>query len=830
MGGFTFILLVALSVRKSQLKKRRDEAVEEREKSKLYKDAAEMSIIPEGKKSAAARLRRQQLKARLKKNGRMVNEEMPLLDEEGMEIDDRPFSSLSRSGTTLSRPRTAIRLRPSSSYSRPGSAVRPGSATSRPGSAKPVLEADFEDQKETKIQVDIHQPDTQISRENTEFRSDTAFSREDSFLSREYTQFRNDTSLSREYTEFLATTPRPDSMLETDEKGGKRMKLLATPRPESIRPDSKMRVDTPQMMQGLQQLDEQLREMAAHQSHHPSDSSGLEFGVSGIGDLLEMEGSNSLLQQHSQRMPPEGGRTGKGLPPTVSPPTAIPSLQAAMDAKEGQNKREQRPAEGPLINYLDSVMRAKMTSGTNAMTAAPTRGVIPNLEAAMQKKTPQAAKQPARVDSTNYGSQKDAIAMSLSQAMHGKSQATQNLPIDRSSMAMSLNQAMAAKSNAGATRLPPQRQPGGGAAIGISLEQALQAKSKTRRESQPAVSFGDASPRSSKRATGVVDRRSSVAGTEAYREIDEIANNFWEIPRESVELITTIAQGTYGPIYRGKAWDIGKRPGAYLVVVKTLSSKGGSMARSAFLREMDEMKKLERHPNVISLLATCTVVDPFYMVIEYASKGPLNEFLRRNRPGSPGGQTPAPRELVRFAAQIANGMAHISDKQIVHGDLACRNVLLSERLVCKISNVARVRNVVENVTEARLALRWMSPESITASAYNTMSDVWSFGILLWEIIVFGATPYPGIPTETVKRRLQFGFRMAKPPHCSPELFSVMHDCWQEEPRKRPTFKSLCLRLERLMDQGKPPINIERYNRNKYEDMDDHRPHTPGSIA
>ncbi|XP_070555115.1 uncharacterized protein [Ptychodera flava] len=309
----------------------------------------------------------------------------------------------------------------------------------------------------------------------------------------------------------------------------------------------------------------------------------------------------------------------------------------------------------------------------------------------------------------------------------------------------------------------------------------------------------------------------------------EIRDNFWEVPRESVVLLETLSCSASGQIWKAKAWDIFGRDGETLVAAKLLRENATAHEKAAFLRELEALKKLDTHPNIISLLGCCTTVDPIYIMMEYAKNGDLQTFLRNHRPDIPDQQASLrSRDLIVMAWQIARGMAFLANSEIVHRDLAGRNVLLDSKMVCKITNIGRVRNVVENALEGRLALRWMAPESARACSYTVKSDVWSFGILLWEIVNFACTPYPGISSRDLLIKLENGFRMERPKHCSKELYAVMKDCWHDDPARRPSFQNLMLTLQDMTNDIEQVdfINVKKFDSSECMDLDMQRPYTP----
>jgi len=157
--------------------------------------------------------------------------------------------------------------------------------------------------------------------------------------------------------------------------------------------------------------------------------------------------------------------------------------------------------------------------------------------------------------------------------------------------------------------------------------------------------------------------------------------------------------------------------------------------------------------------------------------------------------------LTRFAWQVAKGMAHLNTMKCVHRDLAARNVLISSNLIAKISDFGLSRAVYESgyyfkQTKGRLPLKWMAPEAIIEGLCTSQTDVWSFGILIWELITLGGSPYPGVPIASLVELLKSGYRMPRPDHCSQQMYEMMQMCWQEKPQKRPTFGELVNMLDR----------------------------------
>jgi serine/threonine protein kinase len=260
----------------------------------------------------------------------------------------------------------------------------------------------------------------------------------------------------------------------------------------------------------------------------------------------------------------------------------------------------------------------------------------------------------------------------------------------------------------------------------------------------------------------------------------------WEFPRSQLTLGATLGEGAFGKVVQADALGL-RRPGERSVVaVKMLKEGHTDTEMIDLVSEMDMMKVIGRHINIINLLGVCTQDGPLYVIVEYAEHGNLRDFLRRHRPscasnnntnGSGGGyeepisirRAPQPaamseKQLVSFARQVARGMEYLGSRKCIHRDLAARNVLVAEGLVLKIADFGLARDVHSNdyyrkLGDGRLPVKWMAPEALFHRRYTIQSDVWSFGILLWEIMTLGGTPYPSVPSiEKLFQLLREGHR------------------------------------------------------------------------
>ncbi|XP_060747434.1 fibroblast growth factor receptor 4 isoform X1 [Tachysurus vachellii] len=288
----------------------------------------------------------------------------------------------------------------------------------------------------------------------------------------------------------------------------------------------------------------------------------------------------------------------------------------------------------------------------------------------------------------------------------------------------------------------------------------------------------------------------------------------WEFPRENLTLGKPLGEGCFGQVVRAEAYGINKdNPDQVTTVaVKMLKDDATDKDLADLISEMELMKGMDKHKNIINLLGVCTQEGPLYVLVEYASKGSLREYLRARRP--PGMDytfdvTKVPEEQLTFkdllscAYQVARGMEYLASNRCIHRDLAARNVLVTEDNVMKIADFGLARGVhqidyYKKTTNGRLPVKWMAPEALFDRVYTHQSDVWSFGVLMWEIFTLGGSPYPGIPVEELFKLLKEGHRMDKPSNCTHELYMKMRECWHAVPTQRPTFKQLVEELDRVL--------------------------------
>ncbi|XP_034829847.1 tyrosine kinase receptor Cad96Ca isoform X2 [Maniola hyperantus] len=300
----------------------------------------------------------------------------------------------------------------------------------------------------------------------------------------------------------------------------------------------------------------------------------------------------------------------------------------------------------------------------------------------------------------------------------------------------------------------------------------------------------------------------------------------WEFPRHRLRIFNIVGEGAFGQVWRAQAIDIDGKKGEQTVAVKTLKENASEKEKTDLLQELTVMKNLGTHPNVVRLVGCCTEKEPTLVIMEFVSLGKLQQFLRDSRAERHYGNTHGgsqfltSRDLTHFAFQVARGMDFLSSKGIIHRDLAARNVLITEERTCKVADFGFARDVAgthvyERKSDGRLPIRWMAPESLYDDIFSVKSDIWSFGVLLWEIVTLGSTPYPGLSAGDVMRKVREGHRLEKPEHCRRELYNIMYYCWEVEPTTRPDFKEVVNMLERLLCTEMDYIELERFPDHSY---------------
>ncbi|KAJ3662397.1 hypothetical protein Zmor_006748 [Zophobas morio] len=274
-----------------------------------------------------------------------------------------------------------------------------------------------------------------------------------------------------------------------------------------------------------------------------------------------------------------------------------------------------------------------------------------------------------------------------------------------------------------------------------------------------------------------------------------------DIPREQLRLVKALGQGAFGEVYQGfyrqRPCDTVEMP----VAVKTLPEMSTSQAEMDFLMEALIMSKFN-HPNIVHFIGVCFDKHPRFIVLELLAGGDLKNFLRESRPKPERSSPLSMKDLVLIAVDVAKGCKYLEDNRFIHRDIAARNCLLTTKgpgRVVKIADFGMSRDVYRSDYyrkggKAMLPIKWMPPEAFLDGIFTSKTDVWSFGVLLWEIMSMGYMPYTGCANREVMQLVTSGGRLDPPANCPGPVYGIMTQCWHPAPEQRPTFATI---LERL---------------------------------
>ena len=301
-----------------------------------------------------------------------------------------------------------------------------------------------------------------------------------------------------------------------------------------------------------------------------------------------------------------------------------------------------------------------------------------------------------------------------------------------------------------------------------------------------------------------------------------------EYDYNTMNLENKIGEGEFGIVYKASApglkrgdWEISRDD---FVAVKMLKSDADSKTMLDFQKEVDTVVNFE-HLNVIRLLGICTKqINQTCMIFEYMELGALRELLQKSNPRntdfyqlSPDEVTVKPSQFLTICIQLAKGLDYLSKQRFVHRDIATRNCLVDSQFVCKIADFGLSRDVYESdyykvgSKSACLPVRWMPPESLLYGRFTIKSDVWSYGVLMWEVFTFAARPYFGATNHEVIDKIRGMVLLDCPPICTQEIYTIMVQCWEKMPIKRPLIGQILEALERLQNSNITVVkDIENY--------------------
>ncbi|KAM6432982.1 proto-oncogene tyrosine-protein kinase ROS [Rhynochetos jubatus] len=279
-------------------------------------------------------------------------------------------------------------------------------------------------------------------------------------------------------------------------------------------------------------------------------------------------------------------------------------------------------------------------------------------------------------------------------------------------------------------------------------------------------------------------------------------------PRDKLNLHKLLGSGAFGEVYEGTAVDIlADGSGKTKVAVKTLKKGATDQEKSEFLKEAHLMSKFD-HPHILKLLGVCLLNEPQYLILELMEGGDLLSYLRGARKQKLWSPLLTVTDLLDICLDICKGCVYLEKMHFIHRDLAARNCLVSEKgyesssRVVKIGDFGLARDIYKNDYyrkrgEGLLPVRWMAPESLIDGVFTNHSDVWAFGVLVWETLTLGQQPYPGFSNTEVLHHVRSGGRLESPNNCPDDLCDLMTRCWAQEPHNRPTFSYIQDKLQEI---------------------------------
>ncbi|XP_077086212.1 protein tyrosine kinase 2aa isoform X21 [Siphateles boraxobius] len=270
----------------------------------------------------------------------------------------------------------------------------------------------------------------------------------------------------------------------------------------------------------------------------------------------------------------------------------------------------------------------------------------------------------------------------------------------------------------------------------------------------------------------------------------------YEIQRDRIELGRCIGEGQFGDVHQGVY--ISPENPSLSVAIKTCKNCTSDSVREKFLQEALTMRQFD-HPHIVKLIGIITE-NPVWIIMELCTLGELRSFLQVRK------YNLDLSTLILFSYQLSTALAYLESKRFVHRDIAARNVLVSSTDCVKLGDFGLSRYMEDSsyykASKGKLPIKWMAPESINFRRFTSASDVWMFGVCMWEILMFGIKPFQGVKNNDVIGRIENGERLAMPQNCPPTLYSLMTKCWAYDPSKRPRFTELKTQLSTILDEEK----------------------------
>uniref|UniRef100_A0A7M4F483 Focal adhesion kinase 1 n=1 Tax=Crocodylus porosus TaxID=8502 RepID=A0A7M4F483_CROPO len=302
---------------------------------------------------------------------------------------------------------------------------------------------------------------------------------------------------------------------------------------------------------------------------------------------------------------------------------------------------------------------------------------------------------------------------------------------------------------------------------------------------------------------GVRSHTVSVSETDDYAEIIDEEDTYtmpstrdYEIQRERIDLGRCIGEGQFGDVHQG-VYMSPENP-SMAVAIKTCKNCTSDSVREKFLQEALTMRQFD-HPHIVKLIGVITE-NPVWIIMELCTLGELRSFLQVRK------YSLDLASLILYAYQLSTALAYLESKRFVHRDIAARNVLVSSNDCVKLGDFGLSRYMEDSTyykaSKGKLPIKWMAPESINFRRFTSASDVWMFGVCMWEILMHGVKPFQGVKNNDVIGRIENGERLPMPPNCPPTLYSLMTKCWAYDPSRRPRFTELKAQLSTILEEEK----------------------------
>uniref|UniRef100_A0A669CYZ5 Focal adhesion kinase 1 n=1 Tax=Oreochromis niloticus TaxID=8128 RepID=A0A669CYZ5_ORENI len=294
-----------------------------------------------------------------------------------------------------------------------------------------------------------------------------------------------------------------------------------------------------------------------------------------------------------------------------------------------------------------------------------------------------------------------------------------------------------------------------------------------------------------------------VTETDDYAEIVDEEDTYtmpstrdYEIQRDRIELGRCIGEGQFGDVHQG-VYNCPDKA-SLAVAIKTCKNCTSDSVREKFLQEALTMRQFD-HPHIVKLIGVITE-NPVWIIMELCTLGELRSFLQVRK------YSLDLATLILYAYQLSTALAYLESKRFVHRDIAARNVLVSAVDCVMLGDFGLSRYMEDSsyykASKGKLPIKWMAPESINFRRFTSASDVWMFGVCMWEILMYGIKPFQGVKNNDVIGRIENGERLAMPPQCPPTLYSLMTKCWSYDPSKRPRFTELKTQLSTILEEEK----------------------------